>query len=409
MALLRAFIRTARMARNTSRLAAGLPADDEVLLDAPDDRLGPALVAAGRGEYGPAAELLATTRAAAEWEDRDRCTRRLAAFARSRPEWLADWRAADPHDPDALLVGAQLAVDRCWESPARAELLGELGPLITAAAEAEPRDPVPWRIALDHARGTHAGHAAFERLWGEAVRRAPHHYGCHVAALQYLSAACCAQWGDTPHTERPSHRECFDFAERAAQDALPCSLVQALPVRAAFACLTDGCGAAVPRIRPDARGTAVARALPDAGGEAMAQARPDAGGAAVPRARLDAAADLAIALSAGYPAGDPWPAEVRNLLAYVLVRLERWPDALDQLRLIGPHATSFPWDRISDDPLGQFLEVRDGVRIAVASQLPLGGPVPPGLTAVPRQPWGFEDAPPYPRSEHDGRARSGDH
>ncbi|XUL87518.1 hypothetical protein ACQ86D_13170 [Streptomyces galilaeus] len=373
MALLRAFIRTARMARNTSRLAAGLPADDEVLLDAPDDRLGPALVAAGRGEYGPAAELLATTRAAAEWEDRDRCTRRLAAFARSRPEWLADWRATDPQNPDALLVGAQLTVDRCWESPARAELLGELGPLITAAAEAEPRDPVPWRIALDHARGTHAGHAAFERLWGEAVRRAPHHYGCHVAALQYLSAACCAQWGDTPHTERPSHRECFDFAERAAQDALPCSLVQALPVRAAFACLTDGCGAAVPR------------------------------------ARLDAAADLAIALSAGYPAGDPWPAEVRNLLAYVLVRLERWPDALDQLRLIGPYATSFPWDRISDDPLGQFLEVRDGVRIAVASQLPLGGPVPPGLTAVPRQPWGFEDAPPYPRSEHDGRARSGDH
>ncbi|MFJ6896489.1 hypothetical protein [Streptomyces hokutonensis] len=373
MALLRAFIRTARMARNTSRLAAGLPADDEVLLDAPDDRLGPALVAAGRGEYGPAAELLATTRAAAEWEDRDRCTRRLAAFARSRPEWLADWRAADPQDPDALLVGTQLAVDRCWESPARAELLGELGPLITAAAEAEPRDPVPWRIALDHARGAHAGHAAFERLWGEAVRRSPHHYGCHVAALQYLSAACCAQWGDTPHTERPSHRECFDFAERAAQDALPCSLVQALPVRAAFACLTDGCGATVPR------------------------------------ARLDAAADLAIALSAGYAAADPWPAEVRNLLAYVLIRLERWPDALDQLRLIGPYATSFPWDRISDDPLGQFLEVRDGVRIAVASQLPLGGPVPPGLTAVPRQPWGFEDAPPYPRSEHDGRARSGDH
>ena len=373
MALLRAFIRTARMARNTSRLAAGLPADDEVLLDAPDDRLGPALVAAGRGEYGPAAELLATTRAAAEWEDRDRCTRRLAAFARSRPEWLADWRAADPQDPDALLVGTQLAVDRCWESPARAELLGELGPLITAAAEAEPRDPVPWRIALDHARGAHAGHAAFERLWGEAVRRSPHHYGCHVAALQYLSAACCAQWGDTPHTERPSHRECFDFAERAAQDALPCSLVQALPVRAAFACLTDGCGATVPR------------------------------------ARLDAAADLAIALSAGYAAADPWPAEVRNLLAYVLIRLERWPDALDQLRLIGPYATSFPWDRISDDPLGQFLEVRDGVRLAAASQLPLGGPVPPGLTAVPGRLWGFEDAPPYPRSEHDGRARSGDH
>ncbi|MFE2570177.1 hypothetical protein ACFXJB_41995, partial [Streptomyces mirabilis] len=49
MALLRAFIRTARMVKNTSRLAAGLPADDEVLLDAPDERLAPALVAGGGG------------------------------------------------------------------------------------------------------------------------------------------------------------------------------------------------------------------------------------------------------------------------------------------------------------------------------------------------------------------------
>jgi len=90
----------------------------------------------------------------------------------------------------------------------------------------------------------------------------------------------------------------------------------------------------------------------------------------VERERLDAAADLAITLSALYRSADPWPAEVRNLLTYVLVRLERWEDALRQLRLIGPYATSFPWDRISDDPLGQFLQLRDGVRIEVASGLP---------------------------------------
>lgn len=346
MALLRAFIRTARMARNTSRLAAGLPADDEVLLDAPDERLGPALVAAGRGEYGPAAKLLATTREAAEWENRDRYAMRLATFARSRDEWLREWQSACPYDPDALLVKAELAVRRGWESPARVELLREVGPLISAAADGDPRDPVPWRIALDHARGTHVGHTEYEKLWGEAVRRSPHHYGCHVAALQYLSAA----WYG-------SHRECFDFAERAAQDALPGSLVQALPVRAAFAYLTEG------------------------------------GGAVVPRERLDAAADLAIAVSATYSAADAWPAEVRNLLTYVLIRLERWQDALDQLRLIGPYATSFPWDQVSDDPLGQFLELRDGVRLEVAAGLPLGRPEPD----------------PHPGSGHDGRARSGDH
>ncbi|OAH14419.1 hypothetical protein [Streptomyces jeddahensis] len=331
MALLDALFRAARMARHTPRLAAGLPPDDEVLLDAPDDRLAPALVAAGRGEYDLAAKLLAATRESAEWENRDRYVMRLAGFAQSRPEWFAYWQFAAPHDPDALLVKAQLAVVRGWESPARAELLREVSPLIAAAADGDPRDPVPWRIALDHARGTNAPHTVFEELWTEAVRRSPHHYGCHVAALKYLSAA----WYG-------SHRECFDFAERAAQDALPGSLVQALPARAAFAYLTS-----------------------DPGGGPAGFAR------LVPRERLDAAADLAIALSSEYAAADPWPAEVRNLLVYVLVRLERWTDALEQLRLTGPYATSFPWDRVSDDPLGQFLELRDGVRIEVASAMPL--------------------------------------
>ncbi|POX50356.1 hypothetical protein [Streptomyces sp. Ru72] len=337
MAMLRPFIRTPRMARTPSRLADGLPADDEVLLDAPDDRLAPALVAAGSGEYGPAAELLAATRRAAEWEDRDRYVTRLGAFARSRDEWLTHWHDAAPNDPDATLVSAQLAVARCWESPARVELLRKVGPSVTAATEGDPRDPVPWRVALDHARGAHAGHSQYERLWAEAVRRSPHHYGCHVAALQYLSAACSAQWGTTPHRPGDSHWECFDFAETAAQDAPPGSLVQALPVRAAFKYLTEG------------------------------------DGVVVTRGRLDAAADRAIALSSRFAAADPWPAEIRNLLVFVLVRLERWQDALTQLRMIGPYATSFPWDRICDDPLGRFLHVREAVRRAVAS------PVPPHL------------------------------
>lgn len=183
---------------------------------------------------------------------------------------------------------------------------------------------MPWRISLDHARGTHATHTAFESLWEQAIRRSSHHYGCHVAALQYLSA----QWYG-------SHRECFDFAEQAAADALPGSLVRALPVRAAFAQLLVGDTTSV---QDD---------------------------------RIDAAADLAITLSADYAAGDPWPAEVRNLLAYVLVGRGRWAEALEQFRLIGPHATSFPWTSVTDDPLGQFLHTRDGVRIQIASMTPL--------------------------------------
>ncbi|MFR0352006.1 hypothetical protein [Streptomyces sediminimaris] len=345
MALLHPFNRTARASRALQPLDGAFPPDDEVLLDVPDDRLGHALVAAARGEHAPAAALLAESRGSADWEMRDRNTRRLAAFARSRPEWFQRWSAADPHDPDLLLVRAQLEVDRAWDSPARAELLREVSPLITAAARGYDRDPVPWRIALDHARGTRAGHTYFGELWEAALRRAPHHYGCHVAALRYLADS----W-------QGSYRECFDFADRAAQDALPDSLIQALPSRAALACLTDGAG--------------------------------DGACRSVPRDRLHAAADRAIALSARFPAADPWPAQIRNKLMYVLFRLERWQEALTEAHRIGPYATSFPWARWSDDPLAFFLRVRGEIR---------------ARATAPADPSG------HPRSERGGRASPGDH
>lgn len=117
MSLIRALISTARMLRHTPRLAEGLPPDDAVLLDAPDERLAPALVSAALGEYEHAAKLLATTRESAEWEDRDRYVMRLAAFAHNRHEWLAHWLAASPADPDALVVKAELGVRKAWESP----------------------------------------------------------------------------------------------------------------------------------------------------------------------------------------------------------------------------------------------------------------------------------------------------
>ncbi|MFF9868578.1 hypothetical protein ACF1G0_24790 [Streptomyces sp. NPDC013953] len=337
MSLLRALLSTARAVRHTPQLVDGLPPDHAVLLDAPDERLGPALVAAALGDHAPASALLAATREAAEWESRDRYVVRLAAFAHRRDAWLAGWLADAPQDPDALLVRAELAVRRAWESPARAERLRELGPMIEAVAAAAPRDPVPWRLALDHARGTQATPAAFEALWEQAVRRSAHHYGCHVAALEYLSAQCCARRDTTPAARRCAYRECFDFAEQAAADALPGSLIRALPVRAACTQLLAG------------------------------------GGASAPAERIDAAADLAAELSARYAPADPWPAEVRNVLAFVLVERGRWAAALEQFRLIGPHATSFPWASSGDDPLGRFLDARDGARRELAPAVPLRG------------------------------------
>ncbi|MEK9519755.1 hypothetical protein ACIOMM_14775 [Streptomyces sp. NPDC087908] len=334
MSFLRALIGAARSARHTPRLAAGSVPDDDVLLDAPDERLAPALVAAALADPEPAAKLLATTRDCGEWEDRDRYVTRLATFAYHRDDWLTHWLAVAPGDPDALLVTAQLSVRRAWESPARAERLRELEPLIRTMAEEAPHDPVPWRLALDHARGAHARPAVFEALWEQAVRRSPHHYGCHVAALKYLSA----QWYG-------SHRAAFDFAEQAADDAAADSLVRALPVRAAY-----------DRLR------------------VPAEREP-----AVPEARVDRAADRALALSAVFPTGDPWPAEVRNLLAYVLVERARWEDARAEFGRIGAYATSFPWGSSpgggrgagGEDPLRRFLTARDTARTELARRTPL--------------------------------------
>ncbi|MFD4374962.1 hypothetical protein [Streptomyces sp. NPDC058486] len=341
MSFFRALVGTARSARHAPRLAAGLTPDDDVLLDAPDARLSPALVAAALGDPEPAAKLLATTRDTGEWEDRDRYVTRLATFAYSRGGWLDRWREAAPHDPDALLVTAQLAVRRAWESPARAERLRELDPLLRPLTEEAGRDPVPWRLALDHARGAHAGHAVFEGLWEQALLRSPHHYGCHVAALKYLSA----QWYG-------SQRAAFDFAEQAADDAAPDSLVRALPVRAAYEAL---------------------RPLPGPGRTAAAAAATAAEHPAADGARIDRAADRGLALSAAFTAGDPWPAEVRNLLAHVLVERERWEEALAEFGRTGPYATSFPWAVGGHDPLRRFLATRDRTRAELARRTPLWG------------------------------------
>ncbi|MBH5132054.1 hypothetical protein I3J14_18185, partial [Streptomyces sp. HB-N217] len=48
-------------------------------------------------------------------------------------------------------------------------------------------DGGPGRRGSDHSRRPCAPHAEFERLWEQAVRRSPHHYGSHVAALEYLA------------------------------------------------------------------------------------------------------------------------------------------------------------------------------------------------------------------------------
>lgn len=359
MPSLRTLLSLPRMLRHGAAVGAGLPPDEAVVLDVPGAPLRGALAAAGTGDHGPARELLSATRLGCQWELRDTYVRELAQFALHNPGWLDAWLAAAPEDPDAALVKADLCVLQAWEirSGARAAevspeqfkaffaLLKDAVPVIGAAAEFNPADPVPWRVALTHARGMQSSREIFDAYWTEAVERAPHHYGCHASALQYL----CAKWYGT-------HREMFDFAEQAAEEALPGSKINSLPLLAAVEYEIV------------------------AGGPAA----DDASGAdAVEPARIAAAVDRALELSGWYDPGDPEAAGFRNHLALMLMRAGRWEEALRVFRDIGVHATSFPWAHLGADPRQEFLDFRTGVRMQVATRTPFFGtppavPVPAG-------------------------------
>jgi hypothetical protein len=332
------------MLRHGSTVGADLPPDTAVELDPPGPRLRPALVAAAYGDHRPARDLLAETRLSGEWENRGAWIPRFATSALHNPGWLDDWLGEAPDDPDALLVKAGLSLKQAWavRTGARAQdvpqdqfqaffaLLDDAVPVISTAAELNPTDPVPWQLALEHATASQSPREVFDTYWAEALERSAHHYGCHVAALQYL----CEKW-------HGSHVEMFDFAERATLDALPGSKLHALPLLAA--------------VEYDVLAEAV-------GGD-------DEGHTLIGRARVEAAVERALALVAGYAPGDPEVADVRNHLALMLLLTHRTEESLGQFQAIGTHATEHPWGYFGD-PRGQFLEFRAGVRLHVAARIP---------------------------------------
>lgn len=261
--------------------------------------------------------------------------------------WLDAWLAESPDDPDALLVVADFHLHQAWKvrTSARAKdverdqfqaffaLLEDAVPVIGAAAELNPADPVPWRIALTHARGTQAPREVFDAYLAEAEARDPHHFGCHAQALQYL----CAKWYG-------SHEEMFRYAERVAASAPPGSRLHALPLQAALEYRLS---------------------------EADEPEGPDPYGP-----KVDAALTRALSLSDTYDgAGDREAAGFRNELALLLIMSDRPAEALDVFRSIGVHATEYPWNRLGD-PRAEFLEARSDVRLDLASRIPLFGRPP---------------------------------
>ncbi|MEU9062041.1 hypothetical protein AB0D13_25045 [Streptomyces sp. NPDC048430] len=349
-----------RVLRHSDATGAGLPPDEAVVLDAPDPSLRVALAAAAAGDHAPAAELLALTREHAQWERRDTCVTRLARASLHHPGWLDSWLEESPEDPDAVLVKADQYICQAWQirTGARAKhveadqfrafhaVLRDSVPVISAAAELNPDDPVPWRVALTQARGIQAPRDVFDTYLAEANARDPHHEGCHTQALQYL----CDKWYG-------SHEEMFDFAERAADQAPPGSRLHALPLQAVVEYLiadeeTSG---------PDHT------------------------------ARAEAAVTRAQALSDSYAPGDREAAGFRNHLALVLWSMNRYEEALTAFRSIGVHATTFPWTYFGE-PRAEFLEARSDTRVELAMKIPFFRPSPePPATGTPE--WERELAP----------------
>lgn len=227
-------------------------------------------------------------------------------------------------------------------------VLRDVLPLVRLAAARAPSDPVPWRIALDHATAVRAPREAFVSRFAEAVVRAPGHHGAHVAALRYLAIVGEADV-----------EELMVFAEESAEEALPGSLLHALPLEAAVL------GACRERVGLS-------------GG-------PDAGDG--PGSSTTWAVERALELSAHYEPGDPEAAGFRNCLAAALVRARRWDEALEVFRAVGVDARGMPWGQPGDDAEAvrrRFLLARQEVRAQLARRLPLFGPRQagaPGTTA----------------------------
>ena len=287
MALLPAFFRptrndtTVHLARRTPRT------DDDVT---PRRARRPPRPRPGRGRAGrvtrPPPPCSPPPARRAQWEDRD-AVRHCGSPPSPAPAPSGSRPGArpTPDDPDALLVarpaggGPRLAL----AGPGRAAARGE------PADHGRRRAPTTatrcpggsrWTTRAAPAPGT----PYFEELWEAAVRRSPHHYGCHVAALRYLAAVLARL---APRVLR---------LRRAGPPRTrpPGSLVQALPLRAALA-LSDATAAAP---RCPARGWT---------------RRPTARSPSPPASRR------------------PTPGRPRSATSslYVLVRLERWEDALD--------------------------------------------------------------------------------
>lgn len=290
----------------------------------PRPELVRALAAVRGGDWQQAAELLAVT--GTDWERRSTYAYSLSELAAKDDAWLSAWEKARPDDADAAIVRARSTVNLAWDQrgSARAkhtsqkQFEGFHGTLVRSrdeiarAAALNPEDPTPYITEIWTALGLGYPRQDMEALWEEITTRAPHHYEAHFSALQYW----CAKWCG-------SDELAHDFAARAAAGAAPGTLMTAFPLIAWYEAHLDGA-------------------------EASEYHSPD----------LTALVDAALTDAAAGSTDHPRLAEVRHLLAYFLVKQERYDAALEQFLLVDGYVEALPW-RYNADMRGAYVAARD--------------------------------------------------
>ncbi|MBT2386956.1 hypothetical protein [Streptomyces sp. ISL-11] len=308
----------------------------DVRLPGPDPELLAAVEEARRTQdWKPAADLLARTDATSAPELRWQRVHTLAgAAAQELAEtpgtggmWLRHWRVVAPKDAGGAAVQAEFLAQQAMRDPSSQDyrmILEEARTVCGEAALLAPGDPVPYIVQLGIARGLGASEAEFQSLWETVLSRAPHHMGAHLVALRYWSA----KWHGT-------QEKADAFAQRAAAAAPGGSLLPALPLFAVHDHLPD-----VELVPGLYRGVVVSQAIE--------------------------AARFAVA---GAPADHPVLPHVRHLLVWFLVRAERYPEAMEQLRAVDGHIGAVPWS-YEPDPVAAYAAFR---ALAVAGWERAGG------------------------------------
>ncbi|MFI9305375.1 hypothetical protein [Streptomyces triculaminicus] len=300
------------------------PGQLDVRLPGPDPELLAAVDEARRTQdWKPAADLLrrtdATTAAELRWQRvqtlAGAAVRELAEAPGTGGMWLRHWRVVAPEDAGGAMVQAEFLAQQALRDPSSQDFRMILEEARTVCAEAErlaPGDVVPAITGLGVARGLGAGEAEFQSAWEAVTARAPQHMGAHLAALRYWSA----KW-------HGSQDQAEAFARRAAASAPQGSLLPALPLFAVYDHLPD-----VQLVRSLFQSVVIRDAIE--------------------------AAQYAVTHA---PESHPVLPHVRHLLAWFLVRAERYGEALEQFRKADGHIGAIPWT-YEPDPVAAYASYR---------------------------------------------------